>query len=90
MHVFGHTHIARDEVVDGTRYVQQPLGYPKERKRWGLRLRLPKLVFETNETRVEEGASGAGGRADAAGQQQQMAGMAGAAGSRAGAAAAER
>ncbi len=33
VHVFGHTHIARDMVLDGVRYVQQPLDYPKAR-RW--------------------------------------------------------
>ena len=30
LHVFGHTHIPCDRVVDGVRYVQQPLGYPGE------------------------------------------------------------
>lgn len=32
VHMFGHTHIARDVVIDGVRYVQQPLDYPKARR----------------------------------------------------------
>jgi predicted phosphodiesterase len=35
VHVFGHTHIPWDEVIDGVRYVQNPLSYPHERKRRG-------------------------------------------------------
>jgi predicted phosphodiesterase len=35
VHVFGHTHIPWDETIDGVRYVQNPLGYPYERKRRG-------------------------------------------------------
>lgn len=30
--MFGHTHIARDVVIEGVRYVQQPLDYPKARR----------------------------------------------------------
>jgi len=30
-HVFGHSHIPCDKVLQGVRYVQQPLAYPKER-----------------------------------------------------------
>ncbi len=33
VHVFGHTHIPWGETIDGVRYVQNPLGYPYERKR---------------------------------------------------------
>ncbi|OAY65866.1 hypothetical protein ACMD2_23909 [Ananas comosus] len=32
-HLFGHTHFCWDSVVDGIRYVQAPLAYPRERKR---------------------------------------------------------
>ncbi|PIA35336.1 hypothetical protein AQUCO_03500019v1 [Aquilegia coerulea] len=32
-HLFGHTHFCWDAVLDGIRYVQAPLAYPKERKR---------------------------------------------------------
>jgi len=31
IHVFGHSHINRDCVIDGVRYIQNALSYPKER-----------------------------------------------------------
>ena len=32
-HVYGHTHFTQDHSMDGTRYVQWPLGYPREMRR---------------------------------------------------------
>ncbi|MET0621456.1 MAG: metallophosphoesterase [Pyrinomonadaceae bacterium] len=32
VHVFGHSHIACDRVIDNVRYVQSPLRYPRERR----------------------------------------------------------
>lgn len=32
-HVYGHTHFTQDQTMHGTRFVQWPLGYPKEMKR---------------------------------------------------------
>ena len=31
-HIFGHTHFNWDCIIDGTRYIQRPLAYPKERR----------------------------------------------------------
>ena len=31
IHLFGHTHLAWDETIDGTRFIQAPLAYPHER-----------------------------------------------------------
>jgi hypothetical protein len=31
VHIFGHSHISCDRVIDGVRYVQNPLRYPRER-----------------------------------------------------------
>jgi Icc-related predicted phosphoesterase len=30
LHIYGHTHIEGDHIIDGVRYVQNPLGYPRE------------------------------------------------------------
>jgi len=32
IHVFGHSHINRDQTIEGVRYVQHALLYPKERE----------------------------------------------------------
>jgi predicted phosphodiesterase len=43
LHLYGHTHIPQNMVIEGVRYVNAPLGYPRERERWGregIRLRL--------------------------------------------------
>lgn len=34
MHIFGHSHIGCDRVIDGVRYIQNPLRYPRERHLW--------------------------------------------------------
>ena len=39
VHVFGHTHWNLTERVGATRFVQHPLGYPRERQNEGYRLR---------------------------------------------------
>ncbi|MFT5087273.1 MAG: 3',5'-cyclic AMP phosphodiesterase CpdA [Candidatus Latescibacterota bacterium] len=32
IHIFGHSHIPCDKILEGVRYIQQPLAYPKERR----------------------------------------------------------
>lgn len=39
IHLFGHSHINRDCVIDGVRYVQNALSYPRERSGAGLLLK---------------------------------------------------
>lgn len=39
-HVFGHSHINRDVVIDGVRYVQNAMRYPRERSRAGFPLKI--------------------------------------------------
>ena len=46
VHVFGHSHINRDLRIDGVRYVQHALRYPKER---GRQTELVKLVWDDEE-----------------------------------------
>ena len=54
-HVFGHSHINCDRVIDGVRYVQNALKYPKDRKRKTQTLPL-KLVWNTREPLPEQHA----------------------------------
>lgn len=35
VHLFGHTHINRDMTIDGVRYLQNALRYPRERQMYG-------------------------------------------------------
>jgi hypothetical protein len=32
IHVFGHSHINRDLIIEGVRYIQNALSYPRERR----------------------------------------------------------
>jgi predicted phosphodiesterase len=45
IHIFGHSHISCDRLIDGVRYVQNPLRYPHERRFSGFPL---KVVAELN------------------------------------------
>jgi len=50
VHVYGHTHINGEKVIDGIRYVQHALGHPRERELWYRsfeRKYEPKLIFKT-------------------------------------------
>lgn len=51
VHVFGHTHIDYDKVIDGVRYVQHAFGYPTERKSWKKSSQpySPKQIFPIDE-----------------------------------------
>lgn len=44
VHVFGHSHIPCDRVIDGVRYVHNALGYPRERNNRSFSL---KIVWDT-------------------------------------------
>ncbi|CAD7696768.1 unnamed protein product [Ostreobium quekettii] len=49
LHIFGHTHFGWDAVVDGVRYVQCALGYPKERQK-----RYPSMLLSQNPRELME------------------------------------
>jgi hypothetical protein len=40
IHIFGHSHISCDRIIDGVRYVQNPLRYPRERRFSGFPLKI--------------------------------------------------
>jgi hypothetical protein len=46
VHVFGHSHIGCDRIIDGVRYVQNPLRYPRER---GVADFPIKIILDTDE-----------------------------------------
>ncbi|CAM6098737.1 unnamed protein product [Calypogeia fissa] len=48
-HIFGHTHLAWDTTLDGIRYIQAPLAYPKERERGqvGEAKNLPLCIYDS-------------------------------------------
>ncbi len=53
LHLYGHTHIPQDKQMEGVHYVNAPLGYPRERQRWGREgLRMKLLVEDAQTTRV--------------------------------------
>lgn len=45
VHIFGHSHIPCDRVIDGVRYVHNALGYPRERNNRSFSL---KIVWDTS------------------------------------------
>eukprot|EP01023_Acetabularia_acetabulum_P023826 TRINITY_DN23164_c0_g1_i1.p1 TRINITY_DN23164_c0_g1~~TRINITY_DN23164_c0_g1_i1.p1 ORF type:complete len:370 (-),score=38.91 TRINITY_DN23164_c0_g1_i1:977-2086(-) len=45
VHIFGHTHIRCDKYINGTRYIQWPLGYPRERKMWNVDIEDQTLIL---------------------------------------------
>ena len=48
VHIFGHTHWDISTTVGGVRYVQKPLGYPKERADPGNTGELKRLYISTH------------------------------------------
>ncbi|KAL2628813.1 hypothetical protein R1flu_013499 [Riccia fluitans] len=48
-HLFGHTHFAWDATLDGIRYIQAPLAYPKERARKQISadIELPLCIYDS-------------------------------------------
>ncbi|MEW6734641.1 MAG: hypothetical protein AB1489_25175, partial [Acidobacteriota bacterium] len=40
IHVFGHSHINCDKVIDGVRYLQNALSYPRERAQRSINFKL--------------------------------------------------
>jgi predicted phosphodiesterase len=71
IHIFGHSHISCDRVIDGVRYVQNPLRYPRERivsgfplkiiaELSGEGLQLPSHEVPSRVTRADEGRPGRG------------------------------
>ena len=55
VHVFGHSHIGCDRVIDGIRYVQNPLRYPRERLRPDLPI---KIIVDTSGDTTQAPPSG--------------------------------
>ena len=43
VHIFGHTHWNIDVRIDKTRFVQHPLGYPRERRNESYRVRTTEI-----------------------------------------------
>ena len=40
IHIFGHSHINRDVLIDNVRYIQNALSYPRERRKNSVNLKL--------------------------------------------------
>jgi Icc-related predicted phosphoesterase len=57
IHVFGHSHIDRDREIDGIRYVQNALSYPRDRKNPGFPM---KMVWDSDAALKTDAPSGAG------------------------------
>ncbi|KAG6555954.1 hypothetical protein Mapa_001894 [Marchantia paleacea] len=49
-HLFGHTHFSWDSTLEGIRYIQAPLAYPKERARMqnGAQKELPLCIYDSD------------------------------------------